>query len=310
LFPTNTPYPTLQTASPSSTVLIPTPTPIASPTSTSTSAPSPTPTPQLTPSSTPTPTLSPTPVPTPSPTPSPTSTPTPMPTPQPSATPPVLTSAQNWAGFVVASDLQNPQPMIIGVSASWIVPVITPSGLNAFSSIWIGIGGEFDQSLIQTGTEHDSLGGLTQYSAWYEMLPNLSTPIDTIDVSPGNLIEASIQLVDSNTNLWAISLSDVTKGQSFQNNFTYNSGRLSAEWIVERPELTTTGSLTYLANFGNITFTDCRVVFQDKSGAISDFPSTEVVMDAQLRGGQFLQLVDVSALSDLGTKFTVTFLNA
>ena len=35
---------------------------------------------------------------------------------------PAVETARNWAGYVAASDLQNPKPDVVGVSASWTVP--------------------------------------------------------------------------------------------------------------------------------------------------------------------------------------------
>jgi hypothetical protein len=59
----------------------------------------------------------------------------------------------NWAGYAVVSDIQNPQANVTGVSASWAVPEVIVSSEDKFSAVWIGIGGFFDNSLIQTGTE-------------------------------------------------------------------------------------------------------------------------------------------------------------
>lgn len=54
---------------------------------------------------------------------------------------PVVANDSNWAGYIVASDLNNPQPVVTSVSASWAVPNVTPSLLSdKFSAIWIGIG--------------------------------------------------------------------------------------------------------------------------------------------------------------------------
>ncbi len=219
---------------------------------------------------------------------------------------PVVETARNWAGYISASDLQNPQPEVIGVSASWTVPTITDIGIDAFSAIWIGIGGEFDQTLIQTGTEQDWVNGQAQYSAWYELLPGDSITIETMDISSGDQIEASINLIQSDTNRWSISITDITSGQIYQNNFTYISGKLSADWIVERPEVNSV--LPALADFDTITFANCQTVFLNRSGAISGFPNSEVLMDAQLRHNKMVQLVDVSELNPQGNQFTVSYL--
>jgi hypothetical protein len=73
--------------------------------------------------------------------------------------------SRTWAGYVVESDLDETNEKIIGVNASWTVPRIRVSSTDAFSSVWIGIGGRFDKTLIQTGTEHDSVNGNEYYSA-------------------------------------------------------------------------------------------------------------------------------------------------
>ncbi len=218
---------------------------------------------------------------------------------------PVVSSARNWGGYVVASDLVNPQPTVTGVSGSWTVPAVTDIGIDTFSAVWIGVGGQFDQTLIQTGTEQDAIGGILQYSAWYEMLPNDSVTIDSITVSPGDQMQANISLVDSKSNLWSLLIEDSTTGQKFEHIFTYASAQLSAEWIVERPEVNNV--LSSLADFGSVTFTNCQVVFTDQKGAINDFPSSKIIMDTIIRFNEQVQLVDVSPLSPNGMSFTVTY---
>ena len=49
--------------------------------------------------------------------------------------------------------------------------------------ICIGIGGRFDKTLIQTGTEQDSVNGNEYYSAWYELLPDQAVRINDISIS-------------------------------------------------------------------------------------------------------------------------------
>ena len=97
---------------------------------------------------------------------------------------PSVSVADNWAGYEVATNFLNPQPAVQGVSASWTVPSVKNLGTDAFSSVWIGIGGQFDNSLIQVGTNQDITNGSAQYFAWYEMLPNTAVDIKTIQVSP------------------------------------------------------------------------------------------------------------------------------
>jgi hypothetical protein len=207
----------------------------------------------------------------------------------------------NWAGYSVASDFADPQPVIVGMNGSWTVPTVSVSQRNVFSAIWIGIGGVFDNTLIQTGTEQDSNHGNVMYSAWYELLPNGSVTITTISVSAGDEITASISLINSTTNMWSIEMADVNNGQSFQRNVVYNSSRLSAEWIVERPTLNyQVEPLGPLADFGSVTFTNSRITTNTSAGTIGNFPSVRFIMQ---------NLVTVSSLSSNGSSFTVTYLS-
>jgi hypothetical protein len=211
-----------------------------------------------------------------------------------------------WAGYVVSYDFTNPQPMIIGLNGSWIVPRVSVSQRDTFSAVWIGVGGQAqkDNTLIQTGTEQDSVNGSEIYSAWYELLPSDAVTISTIDVSAGDKIMASINLVDSTTDLWSIEIRDVTTNQMFKENFFYDSSRFSAEWIAERPAVN--DAFTTLANFGNLTFTNAKAAMDNAVGTISNFPFARVIMENQ----QNRKLATVSSLSSGGSSFTVTYLSS
>ena len=189
---------------------------------------------------------------------------------------PLLLNDTNWAGYITASDLNNPQPTISRVSASWTVPTVTVSSSDTFSAIWIGIGGFFDQTLIQVGTEQDSIQGKSEYSAWVELLPQNSITIDTITVSPGDLINASIQSVNPEKDEWSVQINDLTSNQEFTASYFYPASRLSADWIVERPDVASPrsrGTLTALADITKVEFTGCQTKIGNTSGTIGSFPS-------------------------------------
>lgn len=248
---------------------------------------------------TPTPTATPSPTPTLSPTSSPIPTASPTPSTRPTS---AVTTDLNWGGYAVASDFNNPQPVVTGVSGSWNVPEVAVSQNDTFSAIWIGIGGTFGKTLIQTGTEQDCINGEALYFAWYEFLPYNSITITTINVFPGDTISASITLSDSTLNLWTISITDVSNGQSFNQDFIYGSSRLSGEWVVERPLVNNT--LSQLADFGTVTFSNCSATLNNKSGNFSTLNSTKIL----LTNRQKIQLVDVSDPSNNGSSFTINFL--
>lgn len=217
----------------------------------------------------------------------------------------VAANDSNWAGYIAASDLINPQQIVTSVSAAWIVPTVNVSALNnTFTAVWIGIGGYFDNTLIQVGTEQDSLGDRGDYSAWFELLPQFAITIDTITVSPGDQMNASIQLIDPATDQWSIYIEDVTKGQTFQNAVYYSSYRLSAEWIVERP--TTGRQLSILADVGTVVFDNCQVTMGSQNGSIISFPFIQSVMYEMVHNTTgIVQLAAVSDLVNGGSSFSV-----
>ena len=222
---------------------------------------------------------------------------------------PLLTGSTNrsvdsldWSGYVVATNLDSPQPSVTAIEASWTVPGIGVSTRNSFSAAWIGVGGEFerDHTLIQTGTEQDSINGVAKYSAWYELLPNYEVTIDSLSVLPGDRITASISLSDPSTNTWMLEINDSAGGQSYENSFVYASSMLSAEWIAERPKIN--GVLRNLADFSELTFTDCAATVGGKAGTISSLPFMKVTLISSNT-----KLTNVSPLASNGSSFTVNY---
>jgi len=208
----------------------------------------------------------------------------------------------NWAGYTAVYSLSDPKPLVTGVSGSWVVPQVQISQNDTYSAVWVGIGGFFGHSLIQTGTEQDSVGGTVQYFAWYELLPSDEVVIASMAVSSGDEITASISLENSVLNIWSIRISDLTTGQSFIQDVYYNSSRLSAEWVVERHDVN--NPISELANFGNITMQNCNVTVNNEIGAFGYFPSVRLFM-YDMNG---TRLSDVSYYTNNGSSFTVRFL--
>jgi hypothetical protein len=209
-------------------------------------------------------------------------------------------TSYDWSGYVVASDLNAPQPLVTGINASWTVPAVSVSDGDSYGAIWIGVGGEFDGTLIQVGTEQDSIGRLRNYSAWYELLPHSAVTIDSLSISHGDRITASISLLDSNTSMWSIEIHD--DGQVFRKNVVYLSSMLSADWIVERP--TVNNQLTTLANFGEVTLAGCTATIGGKVGTVSSFHSIQVTMYDR----QNTELTSVSSFTSKDSSFTVNYL--
>jgi hypothetical protein len=217
---------------------------------------------------------------------------------------PHVSNDSNWAGYIIASDLQNPQAVVTSISASWIVPAVAISPQDTFAAVWIGIGGYFDPTLIQVGTEQDYINGTADYFAWFEFLPESSIIIETLTVSPGDQMNASIQLINSRVDAWSIYIKDLTTSQEFNYNLDYASSQLSAEWIVERPEVGR--RLATLADNGKVTFANCQATVGAKSGTISSFSAIQSIMYYKVQNTSGVtQLAAVSDLTDNGSSFTV-----
>ena len=164
------------------------------------------------------------------------------------------TQSSNWLGYDQGTIEQGGGKLFNSITGQWTVPSAAPhaSGQAASSSDWIGIGGGCvdagcavtDQTLIQTGTEQDvSATGAATYSAWWEAIPAPSVSIASVNVSPGDRMYASVAEAIPGSNVWTITLRDLTNGQSSTTTVPYASTHATAEWIEENPlVLGTSGS--------------------------------------------------------------------
>jgi hypothetical protein len=180
----------------------------------------------------------------------------------------------NWAGYNVGSLADN-DTLFYSIFGQWYVPRATARSRTGseYSATWLGIGGGCvnascsvsDQTLIQTGTEQDVSNGVAQYSAWWETIPESSTPIANFAVAPGDYMSASIVLTSVTSAaghpagaVWTITLIDNTRHEKFSTSVKYPSSELSAEWITETPLIVSssgTGDAT-LPNLSGNEFTN------------------------------------------------------
>ncbi|KHK98596.1 hypothetical protein LK09_06450 [Microbacterium mangrovi] len=155
-------------------------------------------------------------------------------------------ASSNWSGYAVAS-AGTPFTSITG---TWRVPSVSATKTASYSSNWIGIDGFNNSSLIQTGTESDYYNRAAHYAVWWEILPAAETPITTMTVSPGDLINASISRGAGG--VWTITIADATTGAKSTTTHAYSGPLTSAEWIEEAPSIG--GRVATLAHYGSATF--------------------------------------------------------
>ncbi|HEY1521849.1 MAG TPA: G1 family glutamic endopeptidase [Solirubrobacteraceae bacterium] len=154
--------------------------------------------------------------------------------------------SNNWFGYNEGA-LEAGAGLFHSITGNWTVPRARQhlKGQAEDSSDWIGIGGgcvnsgcgASDATLIQTGTEQDvSAAGAPSYSAWWEVIPGPSVSI-AMKIRPGDRMHASIVEILPASEVWKITLSDLTTGKSHSMRVPYSSTQDSAEWIEETPLL-------------------------------------------------------------------------
>ena len=113
-------------------------------------------------------------------------------------------SSNNWSGTerIAAAGSFD------WVSGAWTVPSVTgESKTSAYSTIWVGIDGDNNQSdLVQAGTEQDVLytGSMSAatYYGWTEFLPQQPAEVTLTDfsVSPGDNIFIEVYVANAGGN--------------------------------------------------------------------------------------------------------------
>lgn len=169
-------------------------------------------------------------------------------------------TSNNWFGYQQGA-LEQSGKLFTSITGNWTVPRATrhKSGQAEDSADWIGIGGGCvdtgcsvpDSTLIQTGTEQDvPASGPATYRAWYEVIPAPEIQISSMKVRPGNRMHASI--AQTAPEVWKVTLTDVTRHESYTTTVPYPSTMDTAEWIEETPlQIGTNAGLAALPNLTN-----------------------------------------------------------
>jgi hypothetical protein len=197
----------------------------------------------------------------------------------------------NWAGYAATGGTYT------SVSGAWKVPAVTAGNSAGADATWVGIGGVTSTDLIQAGTQATTQGGAVRYSAWMEVLPQVSHTVP-LTVSAGDTISVTIAQQADGT--WLITFKDATTGQTYHTSGSYSSSRSSAEWVEEEPS----GARTQipLDQFGSVQFTSAST---DKNGTLDTI--------AQAGGKPITMISDrgqtlatPTALASDGSSFSVT----
>ena len=191
--------------------------------------------------------------------------------------------SNNWFGYNQGS--QERGTKFHSIAGDWTVPSARQhsKGQAESSSTWIGIGGgctdakctKGDNTLIQTGTEQDvSASGKPSYSAWWEIIPAPSSTIAKMMVRPGDHMRASITEAPKGSEVWHISLQNLTRHETFKKTVPYTSTYATAEWIEETPiVIGTNAGLADLPTLSRTTFDRAKV-----NGASAQLKAAERIL--------------------------------
>ena len=194
-----------------------------------------------------------------------------------SSTIPSIASA-NWSGYEVSD---GPYTSVAG---TFTVPSLASSSTVSAMAEWVGIDGAANSSLIQAGVgeSFDPTTNQVLIQPWWEILPAPETPITSVVVAPGDTVTVAIG--QSSASMWTIHVTNDTNGQSFTTDQSYSGPLSSAEWIVEAPTVSSSGTVTTLGAYSpNITFTGLQdtgtslgttAVVMEQAGEVVSVPST------------------------------------
>ena len=190
--------------------------------------------------------------------------------------------SNNWSGYNRGA-VQANVTVFHSITGNWTVPTATQhqKGQAEQSSTWIGIGGGCvdssctvaDPTLIQLGTEQDvGKAGKASYSAWWELVPAPSTTITSLAVHAGDRIHAALSEAVTGSNVWTMTLRNLTTKKSWSQTVPYVSTHTTAEWIEETPLGIGTGGvgLSAMPNLSMVRFDHATL-----NGAPAHFTATE-----------------------------------
>jgi hypothetical protein len=209
-----------------------------------------------------------------------------LPEPQGSA---AAVPSTNWSGYVATGSAFS------SVASDWVQPAGQCSGgsgasVDKYAAFWVGLDGDNNNTVEQTGSEVDCVGGTAHFYAWYEMYPGAAVNFDET-IKAGDQLAGSVTYQGSNQ--FQLTLADSTQGWSQTVTQAMAAAtRSSAEIIGEAPCCAAGGAPLPLTDFGSVTFASATV----NGSAVCDASPFEIVMPD----------VTVSPLSGCGA-FTITY---
>ncbi len=207
----------------------------------------------------------------------------------------------NWSGY---ADVTTTADKFSAVSGKWTVPKVSCTSEDQIESSWVGLDGANDSTVEQLGTVAQCFQNKAVYYSWYEMYPSGEVVVSK-GVKKGDQISASV--TRSGTS-YTLKLTDsTTSGNNVKVSKSCSTCmNQDAEWIVERPDLATTG-IVPLAKFSSTGFKSASAKAGGKKGTIATVSPRQYFM---IDSTETYYLAQPSALNSNKNSFTVAWKNS
>ncbi len=131
----------------------------------------------------------------------------------------------NWAGILI------PSGSFSSVRSSWTEPSVDCRHRSEIMAPWVGIDGQNNHAVEQTGVETSCESGRARYRAWYEVYPAPAVYYRNT-VRAGDKMTASVTRSGSR---FTMTLTNRTRGWTRSTTRTHHTDHSSAEVVVESP---------------------------------------------------------------------------
>jgi hypothetical protein len=168
-------------------------------------------------------------------------------------------ASDNWSGYVATGTTYT------SVTATWVQPAVSCTS-NGIVGTWVGLDGDGDGTLEQTGTDVNCATGSPQYSAWWEFYPDPSVTYAE-PVYPGDTLVASVTYLGSDK--YSLKLADITRDWSENTPLSAVANNASAEIITEAAE-NSSGQQTALPDFTAAQFSGTAINGESLQAANAD----------------------------------------
>jgi hypothetical protein len=200
-------------------------------------------------------------------------------TPRPAVFGPVSFALSNWGGYIA----KGTKGEFTSAVAHWKIAKSTCKSSADLYAPWVGIDGDGDSTVEQTGVATDCSSGSPRNEAWYEMFPAAPVYFSNA-ISAGDSISASVTYASGE---FTLKISDVTKKWTHVIHKKQTDELLTAEAIIEAPGGGGTFPTFTSVNFTGVKFNGKPLATFNPTASDTGTTSHELIPTAITNGDDF-----------------------